>query len=247
MAAFDMLSDMSSRPAADGAPFDEILEAVREHTHLLLGATIGFSEEHWAQPSVLPGWTRSHVAAHVVENARGLIRVCQNMAHHRPTRMYPSPLEKTRAIEEGALAGGLRLQIDLDTSASELQTLLPPLEGNTALVEMRPGYRMPAEQIPLARLYEVVVHSVDIGVDGQQANFDADIAQMLLAFEAERIGRRPDLPGMLILADEGFRARLGADDDFETVGGPALDLLLWLARGLDAPRLRGAWDRTPTS
>lgn len=240
---------MPSRPAADGASFDVILEAVREHTHLLLGATIGFSEEQWAQPSGLPGWTRSHVAAHVVENARGLIHVCRGVAQQRPTRMYASHSEKVRAIEEGALAGGLRLQIDLDTSASELQTLLPSLEGNDTAVEVRPGYRMPAQQIPLARLYEIVVHSVDIDidVDGHQVNLRRDIAEMLLAFEAERIGRRPDLPGMLLLSDEGYRTRLGADDEFDTVGGPALDLLLWLARGIDSPRLRGAWDRTPTS
>ncbi len=230
---------MSSRPALQGAHFDVILGAVREHTHVLLGATIGFSEEQWAQPSGLPGWTRSHVAAHVVENARGFIRVCRGMALQRPTRMYTSPCEKMRAIEEGALAGGLRLQIDLDTSASELQTLLPSLENNTTPVELRPGYRMTAQQIPLARLYEVVVHSADIGVDIHQADFGKDIAEMLLAFEAERIGRRPDLAGMLVLSDEGFRARLGADDDFNTIGGPPLDLLLWLARGVDSPRLRG--------
>lgn len=236
---------MSSRPAAGGAPFDVILEAVREHTHLLLGATIGFSEEHWAHPSRLPGWTRSHVAAHVVQNAQGLIRVCSGMSLHRPTRMYASHSEKVRAIEEGALAGGLQLQIDLDTSASELEILLPLLEGNVTSVELRPGSRMPAEQIPLARLYEVVVHSVDIGLDGQHNTLGEGIAEMLLEFEADRIGRRPDLSGMLILADEGYRARLGADDEFDTVGGPALDLLFWLARGINSPRLRGAWDRSP--
>ncbi|MGO1384675.1 MAG: maleylpyruvate isomerase family mycothiol-dependent enzyme [Arachnia sp.] len=235
---------MSSRPAADGAPFDVILEAVREHTHQLLGATIGFTEEHWAQPSLLPGWTHSHVAAHVVENARGFIRVCRGMSLHRPARMYVSHSEKVRAVEEGALAGGLQLQIDLDTSASELQTLLPPLEGNLTPLELRPGYRLPAEQIPLARLYEVVIHSVDLGMDGERSHFCSGIPELLLAFEAERIGRRPDLPGMLILADEGYRARLGADDDFTTVGGPAIDLLLWLARGISSPHLRGAWDRS---
>lgn len=242
-AAFDRLCDMPSRPAADGAPFDVILEAVRERTHVLLGATIGLSEEQWAQPSLLPGWTRSHVAAHVVENARGLIRVCHGISEHRPVRMYASRMERIGAIERGALGGGLTLQIDLDTSASELETLLPALEGNTSPVEVRAGYRIPAEDLALARLYEVVVHSTDMDVADHRADLGPTAAQALLSFEAERVGRRPDLEGMLLLADEGYRARLGADDDFRTVGGPALDLLLWLARGLDSPRLRGAWDR----
>ncbi len=235
---------MPSRPGADGAPFDEILEAVREHTHLLLGATIGFSEEHWAQPSGLPGWTRSHVAAHLVENARGLVRVCRGVTEGRPARMYASHTEKMRAVERGALAGGLRLQIELDTTASELQTELPMLEGNTDPVELRAGFRLPADQVPLARLFEVVVHSVDLDIDGHEVCMPEDIAVDLLSFEADRLGRRPDLPGMLLLADEGPQLRLGAEGDFDTVGGPAADLLMWLARGIITPRLRGAWDRT---
>ena len=235
---------MPSRPGSDGAPFDVILETVREHTHLLLGATIGFSEEHWAQPSGLPGWSRSHVAAHLVENARGLVRVCRGLAEGRPARMYPSHTGKIRAVERGSLAGGLELQIQLDTTASELQTVLPMLEGNTELVELRAGYRLPAEQIPLARLFEVVVHAVDLDIDDHEVRLSDEIAVDLLRFDSERLGRRPDLPGMLLLADEGFQIRLGAEGDFETVGGPAADLLLWLARNISSPRLRGAWDRT---
>ena len=220
-----------------------ILEAVREHTHLLLGATIGFSDEHWAQPSGLPGWSRSHVAAHLVENARGLLRVCHGIAEGRPARMYPSHADKIRAVERGALAGGLELQIQLDTTAGELQTVLPMLEGNSDPVELRAGYRLPAEQIPLARLFEVVVHAVDLAIDDHEMRLSDDIAVDLLCFDAKRLGRRPDLPGMLLLADEGFQIRLGAEGDFETVGGPAADLLLWLARNITSPQLRGAWDR----
>ncbi|RMB59708.1 maleylpyruvate isomerase family mycothiol-dependent enzyme [Tessaracoccus antarcticus] len=235
---------MSSRPAVPGAAFDVILEAVREHTHVLLGATIGFSDEQWAQPTGLPGWTRSHVASHLVENARGLVRVCRGLAEGRPARMYPSHADKMRSIERGALAGGLRLQINLDTTASELQTQLPMLHGNSTPVELRAGDPMPADQIPLARLFEVVVHSVDLDVAGHEVHLHTDIALDLLAFESERLGRRPDLPGMLLLPDEGPQIRLGAEGDFSTIGGPADELVLWLARGIVSPRLRGAWDRT---
>ncbi|MEO7589217.1 MAG: maleylpyruvate isomerase family mycothiol-dependent enzyme [Arachnia sp.] len=236
---------MSSRPAADGAAFDVILEAVREHTHVLLGATIGFSEEQWAQPTGLPGWTRSHVAAHLVENARGLVRVCRGLAEGRPARMYTSHADKMRAVERGSLGGALRLQIDLDTTASELQTQFPALAGNTTPVELRAGDPMPADQLPLARLFEVVVHCVDLEVAGHEVRLPGDIAMDLLTFESERLGRRPDLPGMLLLPDGGAQIRLGAEGDFSTIGGPAEELVMWLARGIVSPRLRGAaWDRT---
>lgn len=236
---------MPSSPGTDGAHFDLILEAVREHTHVLLGATIGFSEEHWAQQSNLPGWTLSHVAAHLVENARGFVRVCEGITAHRPQRMYPSRSEKIRAVELGALLGGMQMQVDLDTSASELQSHLSRLQDNEALVEVRPGYRMPASQIPLARLYEVIVHSLDIGIERSHSHVSPEIAVTLLDFEASRIGRRPDFPGILLLADEGLKLRVGADTDFDTVAGPALDLLHWLSRGMGSAELRGAWDRHP--
>ena len=236
---------MPSSPGADGAQYDLVLEAVREQTHMLLGATIGFSEKHWAQPSGLPGWTRSHVAAHLVENARGLVRICKGITAHRATRMYASRAEKISAVERGALLGGMQLQIDLDTSASELQIELSQLQAKDTLVEVRPGDRMVAHHIPLARLYEVVVHSRDIGLEQHQSHVPPDIAVSLLNFEATRIGRRPDLPGIVLRADEDFTVRVGADKDFETVAGPALDLLLWLSRGIGSPQLRGAWDRNP--
>lgn len=235
---------MPSSPQADGAPFEAVLDCLREHTHTLLGATIGFSEEHWAQSSGLSGWTRSHVAAHLVENARGLIRVCNGLTGHRMTRMYTSHADKVRAIERGALAGGLRLQVDLDTTASELESELPALEGNNAPVELRAGDPMPAQQIPLARLLEVVVHSVDLDLTAEAADLPDDVALDLLAFESDRLGRRPDLPGMLLLPDEGPQLRLGSEGDFSTIGGPAAELVLWLTRGVMSSRLRGAWERS---
>lgn len=231
----------SRSDAPEGAVGETVLEAVREHTHLLLGTTIGYSDEDWALPSRLPGWSRSHVAAHLVENARGLLRVTRGLAMGRSVRMYQSEAERVRAIELGALADGLSLQIDLDTTAGELHEELPGLLDDARDVQLRAGYALPAHQIPLARLYEVALHTFDLNPADDDLHLSPDVAQALLHFKCERLGRRADLPPLLVEAEGLASARLGADGEPTRVSGPAAPLLAWLARDVVSPRLVGAF------
>ena len=219
------------------APFLDVVAAVREHTSQLLGRTIGFSDEDWAAPTALPGWTRSHVAAHLVDGARRLVRVIDGLHSGQPRTMYDSVAEERRTIELGALAGGLELQIQLDTTASELQELFGSLEGDTSPVQLRPDYRIQAWQIPLSRLGEVVLHEMDL--DGRPSTMDLapETAVSLLAFQVERLAGREDRPTVSLVADEGYAATLDGPGDRTEVRGPAADLIAWLARGIDSHRL----------
>ncbi|MFT3889510.1 MAG: maleylpyruvate isomerase family mycothiol-dependent enzyme [Arachnia sp.] len=219
------------------APFSAVLDAVREHTSMLLGTTIGYSTEDWAAPTDLVGWTRSHVAAHLVEGARGMIRVIQGHHAGAPVHMYGSEAERWHAVELGALGTGLELQIGLDTSASELQSELPALEGDDQRLELRTGYVIPASSIPLARLSEVVLHHMDLGWRLGVEDLAPDIAVALLEFQVWRLGALPDIPPTRLIADEGFEDIVGPDGVRETLRGPAVDLIAWLSRGVESDRL----------
>ena len=219
------------------APFVDVVAAVREHTSQLLGRTIGFSDEDWAAPTALPGWTRSHVAAHLVDGARRLVRVIDGLHSGRLRTMYDSDAEERRTIEMGALAGGLDLQIQLDTTASELQELFPSLEGDRSPVLLRPGYGIQAWQIPLSRLGEVVLHEMDLEARSSTMNLTPETAVSLLAFQVERLAGRDDRPSVRLVADEGYDATLDGPGDRTEVRGPAADLIAWLARGVDSSRL----------
>lgn len=223
------------------ARFADVVAAVREHTSLLLGHTISFSDEDWARPTTLPGWTRSHVAAHLVDGARGLVRVIDGMHSGRPCTMHVSEDAERRSIELGALAGGLELQIHLDTTASELQELLGALEGDDTRVWLRPDYPIHAWQIPLARLGEVVLHHMDMGSDTSTTDLAPETAVSLLAFQVERMTERHHPPSLRLVADEGYEATLEGDGDRAEVRGPAGDLIAWLARGVKSPRLIRSW------
>ncbi|MBB1513130.1 maleylpyruvate isomerase family mycothiol-dependent enzyme [Tessaracoccus sp. MC1627] len=219
------------------APFVDVVAAVREHTSQLLGRTIGLSDEDWSAPTALPGWTRSHVAAHLVDGARRLVRVIDGLHSGQSRTMYDSEAEERRTIELGALAGGLELQIQLDTTASELQELFGSLEGDSSPVDLRPGYRIKAWQIPLSRLGEVVLHEMDLDSRSTTMDLASETAVSLLAFQVERLAHRHDRPAVRLVADEGYEAVLDGGGDFTEVRGPAADLIAWLARGVNSPRL----------
>jgi len=41
--------------SSNRAEFAEVVNAVRDHTSLLLGTTIGYSDDDWAEPTSLAG------------------------------------------------------------------------------------------------------------------------------------------------------------------------------------------------
>ena len=217
------VTHMPSDPRADGASNDAIVAAVRDQTHLLLGRTIAFTADEWAAPTRLPGWTRSHVAAHLVQGALSLVARCMAEEAGEPQAETPPD---PHALEVDALADGLSLQIALDTSAGELDVAM------TGLPEW--------SRIPVSRLYEIVMHTFDLDPTADHLHIDDTIATWLFTFRIERLSTLPGLPSLLLMADEGPTAELGPDGDRAAVMGPTADLLLWLARGIVTRAVAGA-------
>lgn len=217
-------------------PIADVVTAVREHTSLLLGLTIGFSDEDWAAPTALQGWTRSHVAAHLVDGAECLARAIEGLDSASPRPLHSTVDEERVSVEVGALASGLDLQISLDTSASRLQNLFPAVEDVTTLVEPRPGMRLEARQIPLLRLREVVLHHLDLQRDAEIV-LDPEISVALLAHEVRRYSLRAKRAAVRVVSDEGYEGVVEGADDGAEVRGPARDLFLWLGRGIQSPSL----------
>lgn len=215
------------------ATFSEVLDAIREHTAHLLGATISYDEEDWARPTGLAGWTRSHIAAHLIEGAHELLALLgEEDGKPRSVR------ERRVSLERRALVDGLQLQIQLDESSAALQRCLATLEDDDHLVTVSPGWTVPAHQVPGLRLHEIVLHHYDL-VGDEAFDLPRPIRRSLLELEVERPRRHP-LPPMLLLSDEGFSARIGAEDEpASTVIGPARDLVLWLARGIVSDTVSG--------
>jgi len=215
--------------------FPEVLEAIRTQTTRLLGTTIEFGEDDWAAPTVLPGWTRSHVAAHLVEQA---MRVSNALYAEQERELGPGRATLRCQWERQAIEDGLALQTRLDESAGQLQDALARLEHRDETVRIADGWHVHASLVPAMRLRELVVHHFDlIG----HAAFDVPNSVLLTIAEFETL--RPhnaELPPVLLVSDEGFSARIGAEsEDTTTVIGPLADLCLWLARGIASDSMSG--------
>ncbi|MFL6063334.1 MAG: maleylpyruvate isomerase family mycothiol-dependent enzyme [Friedmanniella sp.] len=234
-----MVDDPAPHADADQQEqLDRLLELLSTGTGRLLGETISVTDEDWRAPSRLPGWSRGHVATHIARQADGLVRLTEWARSGTRTDMYGSPGQREDEIEAGALRSGLDLQVDLDTSAQQLEEAFAAVQEAgawDALVELRGGLQVPARLLPLARLLEVTLHHVDLDLGYGVPDIDAPTADWLLEWCGFRLRQRDDFP-RLELVSPTTRITVGSSGAGRTVHGSSPDLLAWLTgRGDGAP------------
>jgi maleylpyruvate isomerase len=126
------------------------------------------------RPSLLPGWSVGHVLTHVARNADGLLNLVTWAVSGEPNPMYLSSDARNADIEQGAGRPAAVLVADVLDSAARLQAALDDLaEGDPEALDRLlvfgappPGTApdTPARSLPYARLREVEIHHVDLGL-----------------------------------------------------------------------------------
>ncbi|WP_277207560.1 maleylpyruvate isomerase family mycothiol-dependent enzyme [Isoptericola croceus] len=134
-------------------------------------------------PSLVPGWTRRHVVAHVGLNARALTRLTEWAGTGVETPMYASPDQRDQEIEFAATLPARALRnlsahaaVHLDVEWRDL-----PGEAWRAPVRTALGRVVPASETVWMRTREVWVHAVDLDNGGSFADFPAELIDALLA------------------------------------------------------------------
>lgn len=217
---------------------DPVLKRIAEATHLLLGHTIRIPDEAWAEPSLLPGWSRAHVATHIARNADALRVVVSATMAGDPARLYPSSNAKFNAIERGAERAGMELQVDLDTSAGELARLSERVTDWLLPVKMLGG-EFPLAVVPLIRLQEVTMHHMDLHSGFTWEDLDIIPAQWLLQWITLLLRDDASLPAIAIESASGERVSLGGSGPRRQVAGPDAALWAWLIGRTDGDGLTG--------
>ena len=212
---------------------------IAEATQRLLGDTIALSDADWAAPSLLPGWTRAHVATHLARSAdalRGLIVA----AHSGDTRtLYPADAVKYNAIERGAERRGLDLQIDLDTSAERLDLAFDHVEDWLMPIRLPEG-EFPASVLPLVRLQELTLHHIDLDHGYSWSDLDLVPSRWLLQWLCLLLRDDDTLPSVDIESDSGVTESFGGTGIRRRVTGTDAALWAWLAGRYDGAALSGA-------
>ena len=222
----------------------ELRDLLTAATQRLLGSTIVVTDEGWAAPSRLAGWTRGHVATHVARQADGVARLVEGAANGVAQQMYDSPEARTGDIERGAARTGLELQTDLDTSAGRLAAAFDRLGQDairwSAPVALRGGLVVPARLLPLGRLFEVEIHHVDLDLGYDVAHLEPEVAEWLIEWVAFRARARDEFPRVELHADSGLTTTVGQVGDGLVVHGPAPVLVGWLTNRLDPDAVPGS-------
>ncbi|MFI6674623.1 maleylpyruvate isomerase family mycothiol-dependent enzyme [Kribbella sp. NPDC050470] len=180
-------------------------------------------------PSLLPGWTRKHVAAHLALNAQAL----GNLVHWARTGeerpMYSSPEQRNADIEANASRSADDLLGWFDSSARELAEAMATLtdEQWQTQVLTAQGRAVPATAIPWMRSREVMIHAVDLGTGVTFADLPADFLEELCADIRTKRGDVLEVNGPLpevaaYLAGRPYESVTTAD------GAPAEPLPPWL-------------------
>ncbi|MFD4406144.1 maleylpyruvate isomerase family mycothiol-dependent enzyme [Nocardia sp. NPDC058499] len=168
---------MSARTHADS------LRWVAHGTALFTAQVARLGEQQTAQPSMLPGWTRKHVVAHVAANGDALGNLVRWARTGERTPMYTSAEQRNTDIESGAQRPATELVTWLDASVHELGAAMAALTGEQWRTEVvtAQGRTVPATEIPWLRAREVCVHAVDLGTGTTFADLPDDFLTALVA------------------------------------------------------------------
>jgi maleylpyruvate isomerase len=185
-------------------------------------------------PSLLPGWTVGHVLTHVARNADAYTNLLTWARTGVETPAYPSPTARAEGIEAGA-GRPLREQIEDIRTAHERFADAGAAMPAQAWTFLLPSTGQSAAAVPWARLREVEVHHVDLGLDYTPADWSDAFALRLLREIVT--GTSPDFP--LVLRPHGLEHPLTIGDDqaAPVVGGPTRSIAAWLAGRADGADL----------
>lgn len=132
--------------------------------------------------TLLPGWTRRHVVAHVGYNARAIARLAEWAATGVETPMYSSPEAREHEINFGATLPPIALRHLFDHSAVHLSVEWRDLPDASWTHEVRTaqGRTVPAAETVWMRTREVWMHAVDLDNGATFADIPVPVLERVL-------------------------------------------------------------------
>ncbi|WP_170285988.1 maleylpyruvate isomerase family mycothiol-dependent enzyme [Nocardioides rubriscoriae] len=193
-------------------------------TDRLLRAVDALDDAAYAGPSLLPGWSRAHVVAHLALNAEALAGVLHGVIEGRPVAMYPGAEARDHDIDVLAAAtpGALRFRLHAATAAFADAVTTVPEDRLGTVVERTPGSdrTFPAGAVGSMRLHEVEIHHADLAIGYTAADWSPDFAVRVV----DRFA--PQVRATLVATDAGRTWEGGTAAP--TVSGTAAALGWWL-------------------
>lgn len=225
---------------ADTAPspnrrhdFATTLPWLAEGTALFVRTVSDLGAEGLTAPSLLPGWSRAHVVAHVARNADAIVRLATWARTGVETPMYAGPEARDAEIEASARLPAEQLHADLVAGAAALEDAFDALDEHawSARVRGRQGRPLRASVLPWMRVREVWLHAVDLAAGVGATDLPPDLVAELLTDVTGTLSTMEGCPALDLVAEgsQGRSWRLGEPAGAPPrVTGSAPDLLTWV-------------------
>jgi maleylpyruvate isomerase len=181
--------------------------------------------------TLLTGWTRRHLLAHVGYNAAALCRLLDWAATGVETPMYESPQARAREIEEGATLSAAALRNLFDHTVARLDEKWRHLPDAAwqAQVRTAQGRVVPAAETVWMRCREVWIHAVDLDNGAQFGDFPDIMLQSLLT-DIVGMWRRKNRGDGIVLEVTGMAPVAVSDGPRkQVISGPLASVVRWAA------------------
>ena len=161
----------------------QLSDQIDDATQRLLSTARVIAEPDLRQPSLLPGWTRAHILAHLARGADAMRALLVGTRSGRELPAYASAEARDADIEHGAAQQPKDLVTDVADSAMALRTIARQLpdEAWPRPVRVLDSAPFPAARLLTRRLVEVELHHCDLAAGYTPADWPAAFAAMELA------------------------------------------------------------------
>ena len=204
------------------------LATVRLGTAFFRRALNRLLDDELDQPSLLPGWTRRHVLAHVGYNARAIARLVDWAATGVETPMYPSAEARNVEIDFGATLPPEALRNLIEHSAIDLDVRWRDLPADRWWQRVRTaqGRDVPAAETVWMRTREVWLHAVDLDSGARVDQIPAAVGKRLID-DVHRVWSARLDRGVPTLVASDSATRWAPSGAGPTVTGPLAALTGW--------------------
>ncbi len=181
-------------------------------------------------PSVLPGWSRAHVVAHVSRNAEAIMRLLHWARTGEPTPMYVSQEARDRDIEQAARLTADELVADAVETSAQLEAAargLPEDRLAETVARTLDAPPFPVRRAGAMRRTEVEVHHADLASGYTAHDWPADLHDHLLKRRSRELAERGGF--VLRLEDRDTDLPMGrVAAGPVVVSGATADVVWWL-------------------
>jgi maleylpyruvate isomerase len=237
----------------------ELLEALlqaRRGTAFFARKLNELSDTELDGPSLLPGWNRRHVTAHIGYNARAIARLIEWASTGVETPMYASTDVRDKEINFGATLSPIALRNLFDHSAVHLNVEWRDLPEHSwhHKVKTIQAREVPATETIWMRTREVWTHAVDLDNGATFADIPVPVLEGLLRDITGAWKTRGTDTGLLVNVTDQTISMTFGDTETESplvISGPLAAITQWAAGrgnfGVTASQNGARWDEAPTA